>query len=140
MPATPSDLAELRHRLDEIDDKVHDLLIERGEIISMVAASKRDGKLAAFQPGREAEIVRRLVDRPHGDFPVATLVRMWREMLAATVRLQSPFSVAVFAPIEAQGFWDLARDHYGSNTPMSAYREVGPGIRGVTEGDVEIRG
>ena len=63
MPATPSDLAELRRRLDEIDDKLHDLLIERGEIISMVAASKRDGELAAFQPAREAEIIRRLVGR-----------------------------------------------------------------------------
>jgi chorismate mutase len=138
MPTTPSDLTELRRRLDEIDDKLHDLLIERGEIISMVAASKRDGKLAAFQPGREAEIVRRLVDRHHGDFPVATLVRMWREMLAATVRLQSPFAVAVFAPIEAQGFWDLARDHYGSNTPMSAYRSIGQVIRAVTEGQASI--
>src|SRR6266852_7134845 len=138
MPATPSDLAELRHRLDEIDDKVHDLLIERGEIISMVAASKRDGKLAAFQPGREAEIIRRLVGRHHGDFPVATLVRMWRELLAATVRLQSPFAVAVFAPVEAQGFWDLARDHYGSNTPMSAYRSIGQVIRAVTDGQVSV--
>ena len=119
MPASLSDLAELRHRLDEIDDKVHDLLIERAKIISMVAASKREGQLAAFQPAREAEIIRRLVGRHHGDFPVATLVRMWREMLAATVRLQSPFAVAVFAPTEAQGFWDLARDHYGSSTPMS---------------------
>src|SRR5437016_2815481 len=125
MPATPSDLAELRHRLDEIDDKVHDLLIERAEIISMVAASKRDGRLPAFQPAREAEIIRRLVGRHHGDFPVATLVRMWREMLAATVRLQSPFAVAVFAPADRPGFWDLARDHYGSNTPMSAYDTVG---------------
>ena len=80
MRATPSDLAELRHRLDEIDDKVHDLLIERAEIISMVAASKRDGRLAAFQPAREAEIIRRLVGRHRGDFPVATLVRMWREI------------------------------------------------------------
>src|SRR6266446_4687145 len=134
MPATPSDLAELRHRLDEIDDKVHDLLIERAEIISMVAASKRDGKLAASQPGREAEIIRRLVGRHHGDFPVATLVRMWREMLAATVRLQSPFAVAVFAPVEAQGFWDLARDHYGSNTPMSAYHSAGQVILSMTRG------
>lgn len=138
MPATPSDLAELRHRLDEIDDKVHDLLIERVEIISMVAASKRDGRLAAFQPAREAEIIRRLVGRHHGDFPVATLVRMWREMLAATVRLQSPFAVAVFAPTEAQGFWDLARDHYGSNTPMSAYRSTGQVIRAVSEGQAAI--
>jgi chorismate mutase / prephenate dehydratase len=138
MPATPSDLAELRRRLDEIDDKLHDLLIERGEIISMVAASKRDGRLAAFQPGREAQIIRRLVGRHHGDFPVATLIRMWREMLAATVRLQSPFAVAVFAPIEAQGYWDLARDHYGSSTPMSAYRSVGRVIRAVTEGQASI--
>ena len=138
MPPTPSDLAELRRHLDAIDDKVHDLLIDRAEIISMVAASKKDGNLAAFQPGREAEIIRRLVDRHRGDFPVATLVRMWRELLAATVRLQSPFAVAVFAPIEAQGFWDLARDHYGSNTPMSAYRSIGQVIRAVTEGQASV--
>src|ERR1700720_4772180 len=134
MRATPSDLAELRHRLDEIDDKVHDLLIERAEIISMVAASKRDGRPAAFQPAREAEIIRRLVGRHRGDFPVATLVRMWREMLAATVRLQSPFAVAVFAPADRPSFWDLARDHYGSNTPMSAFGTVDQVIRAGARG------
>ena len=138
MLPTPSDLEELRRRLDEIDDKLHDLLIERAEIVSVVAASKREGNLAAFQPGREAQIIRRLVDRHHGVFPVATLVRMWREMLAATVRLQSPFAVAVFAPIESQGFWDLARDHYGSHTPMSAYRSIGQVIRAVTEGQASV--
>ena len=138
MRPTPSDLVELRRRLDEIDDKLHDLLIERAEIVSVVAASKKEGNLPAFQPSREAQIIRRLVDRHHGEFPVATLVRMWREMLAATVRLQSPFAVAVFAPIESQGFWDLARDHYGSHTPMSAYRSVGQVIRAVTEGQASV--
>ena len=135
---TPSDLAELRRRLDEIDDRLHDLLIERAEIVSVVATSKRDGNLAAFQPGREAQIIRRLVDRHYGEFPIPTLVRMWREMLAATVRLQSPFAVAVYAPIESQGFWDLARDHYGSHTPMSAYRSIGQVIRAVTEGQASV--
>ena len=138
MLPSPSDLVELRRRLDEIDDKLHDLLIERAEIVSVVAASKKEGNLPAFQPSREAQIIRRLVDRHHGEFPVATLVRMWREMLAATVRLQSPFAVAVFAPIESQGFWDLARDHYGSHTPMSAYRSVGQVIRAVTEGQASV--
>jgi chorismate mutase / prephenate dehydratase len=138
MLPTPSDLAELRRCLDEIDDKLHDLLIKRAEVVSVVAASKREGKLAAFQPGREAQIIRRLVDRHSGDFPVATLVRMWREMLAATVQLQSMFAVAVFAPIESQGFWDLARDHYGSHTPMSAYHSIGQVIRAVTEGRASV--
>ena len=138
MTPSPSDLADLRRRLDEIDDKLHDLLIRRAEIVGAVAASKREGKLPAFQPGREAQIIRRLVGRHHGAFPVATLVRMWREMLSATVRLQSPFAVAVFAPIEAQGFWDLARDHYGSHTPMAAYRSIGQVIRAVTEGQASL--
>ena len=138
MHPTLPDLAELRQRLDEIDDKLQDLLIERAEIVSVVAASKREGNLAAFQPGREAQIIRRLVDRHHGEFPVTTLVRMWREMLAATVRLQTRFAVAVFAPVESQGFWDLARDHYGSHTPMAAYSSIGQVIRAVTEGPASV--
>ena len=138
MSPTPFDLEELRRRLDEIDGRLHDLLIERTEIVEMVAASKRNGNLAALQPGREAEIIRRLVARHHGNFPVATIIRMWREMLAATVRLQSPFAIAVFAPAESQGFWDLARDHYGSHTPMSAYRSIGQVIRAVADGQATV--
>src|ERR1700719_4127490 len=113
MSAIPSDLEELRRRLDEIDDRLQDLLIERADVIAMVAEAKtKNGQLAALQPDREAEIIRRLARRHRGSFPVASLVRIWREVLSATVRLQSPFAVAVYAPPGAPGLWDLARDHY----------------------------
>ena len=138
MSCTPSDLQHLRRRLDEIDDRLQDLLADRAEIVSMVAASKKGDNQPAFQPAREAEIIRRLVARHHGAFPIATLVRMWREMLAATVRLQSPLSVAVFAPPERQGNWDLARDHYGSSTPMTAYDGVDQVIRLVAGGEASL--
>jgi len=62
----------------------------------------------------------------------AALVRMWREMLAATVGMQSNFAVAVYAPDAATGYWDLARDHFGSHTPMTAYHSIGQVIRAVT--------
>jgi chorismate mutase / prephenate dehydratase len=135
---TPSDLIGLRRRLDEIDDKLQDLLVDRAEIVSLVAASKKNGKQATFQPAREAEIIRRLVGRHRGAFPVATVVRMWREMLAAAVRLQSPFFVAVFAPTDRPGLWDLARDHYGSNTPMEAHDTAGRVIRAVADGGASV--
>lgn len=135
MPVTPPDLKGLRRRLDEIDDKLQDLLIDRAAIVALVAASKKDRNQPAFQPAREAEIIRRLVERHRGAFPVANLVRMWREMLAATVRLQSPFSVAVFAPTDRPGFWDLARDHYGSNTPMLTCDTAAAVIRAVVGGE-----
>ena len=142
MSASPSDLADLRRQLDEIDDRLHDLLIDRAEIVGEVAASKKtneNGRDAAFyQPAREAQILRRLAARHRGGLPFASIVRIWRELLAATVRLETPFAVAVFAPAEAQGFWDLARDHYGSHTPMSGYRSIGQVIRAVTEGRVSV--
>jgi chorismate mutase / prephenate dehydratase len=137
MSSEITDLKALRRRLDEIDARLQDLLIDRAEVVSLVAASKKAAskkseKQAAFQPAREAEIIRRLVARHRGAFPVASLVRMWREMLAATVRLQSPFSVAVFASAEQPGLWDLARDHYGSNTPMTAFSSAGAVVRSVS--------
>jgi chorismate mutase / prephenate dehydratase len=139
MSEIPSDLEQLRQRIDEIDDRLQDLLVERINIVSRVAAHKRvsDG-IAAHQPAREAEIIRRLVSRNHGQLPAATLVRMWRELLAATTRLQGAFTIAVYAPPEAQGFWDLARDHYGTHTPMLAYRSAARVIGAVTEGQAAI--
>jgi chorismate mutase / prephenate dehydratase len=138
MSAIPSDLAEFRRHIDAIDDRMHDLLIERAAVVARVAASKRDSEVAFYQPGREAQILRRLAARHHGVLPVATVLRIWREMLAATVRLETPFAIAVFAPAEAQGYWDLARDHYGSHAPMSAYRSIGQVIRAVTEGGAAV--
>lgn len=139
MSDTPSDLEQLRRRIDEIDNRLQDLLTERVDIVSRVAASKRtDGGIAPHQPAREAEIIRRLVARNHGPLPSATLVRMWRELLAATTRLQGPFTVAVYAPPEAPGFYDLARDQYGSHTPLLSYRSTGQVIRAVTEGQAVI--
>jgi chorismate mutase-like protein len=132
----------LRRHIDEIDDRMHELLIERAEIVGAVAASKiagiNDGDAAFYQPAREAQILRRLAARHRGALPFASVVRIWRELLAATVRLETRFAVAVFAPPEAPGFWDLARDHYGSQTPMSAYRTTGEVIRAVAGGSVAV--
>jgi hypothetical protein len=63
MLSAQSDLEELRRRLDTIDDRLQDLLIERLEIVSRVAAEKRVDSVPPHVPAREAQILRRLVDR-----------------------------------------------------------------------------
>jgi chorismate mutase-like protein len=134
MRGTPFDLGELRRRLDAIDDRLQDLLIERAETVSLVADHKRSNRVAFYQPGREAEIVRRLTARHRGPLALASLVRIWREILAAGVRLEAPFAVAVYAPDGLPGLWDLARDHYGCSTPISALGSIGEVIGGVVAG------
>jgi chorismate mutase / prephenate dehydratase len=138
MSAAPSDLAHLRDHIDAIDNRMHDLLMERAELVGRIAASKAGEGLAFYQPAREAQILRRLAARHHGAFPVATVLRIWREMLAATVRLETDFAIAVFAPAEVPHFWDLSRDHYGSYAPMFAYHAVGQVIRAVVEGRTAV--
>jgi chorismate mutase len=139
MTETSPDLEQLRRRIDEIDDRVHDLLIERMDVVSRVSAHKRsNGSLPPHQPAREATIVRRLVARNHGALPPVTLVRIWRELLAAATRLQGSFTIAVYAPGDAQGCWDLARDHYGSHTPILGFGSTAQVVRAVTEGQAAV--
>jgi chorismate mutase / prephenate dehydratase len=138
MTNSKTTLDELRRRLDGIDDQVHDLLMRRAEIVQEVSAEKKGNNVPALRPGREAVILRRLAKRHTGSFPLPSLVRMWREMLAATVAMQTNFAVAVYLPEDSSGYWDLARDHFGSHTPMTPYRSIGQVIRAVTDGQASI--
>src|SRR5262249_60335800 len=91
-----------------------------------------------FGTGREAALVGRLIQRHQGSLPKATVIRMWREMLSATLRQQGPFTVAVFAPDDRSGYWDVARDHFGSFTPAVAHEKAGQGLRAVIDGQATV--
>jgi chorismate mutase / prephenate dehydratase len=138
MPAAQNPLSELRRQIDEIDSALHDLVMRRTEVVQEIARVKGSNGAAFHRPGREAEIVRRLVRRHRGPFPKAALVRIWREMISALIRLQGPFAVAVYAPADRLTYWDLARDHYGALTPMVAHASTGQVVSAVTEGAASI--
>jgi len=46
--------------------------------------------------------------------------------------------VAVSALEEMPDYWDLARDHYGSHTPMIAFHSVGEVLRALAEGRATV--
>ena len=138
MPDPHWTLEDLRREIDEIDDEMHDLLVRRTKLVEAIAALKKSDGVPAIRPGREAKIVRRLLARHDGKFPRALVVRIWREILSGTTRLQVDFAVAVHVPETAPGLWDVARDHYGSFTPMTAFGTASQVLRAVTEGGASI--
>lgn len=114
-------LADLRREIDVLDDQIQDLLRRRAEAVQRVATTKRaqGGSDGVFlRPGREAQILRRLLERHRSGLPPAALLRIWREMISALYDLQAPVKIAVHAPNKSAARWDLARDFYGSTTPM----------------------
>ena len=113
-------LDALRREIDAIDKSIHDLLMQRTDVVAKVRDLKRPYRIK-IRPAREAQILYRLVSEHKGLFPKRELVRMWRELIVATLSMEGPFSVAVHMPEVGGGVWDLARDQYGSSTPMTAY-------------------
>jgi chorismate mutase/prephenate dehydratase len=135
MSASTQSLDALRARIDAIDDQLHDLLMQRTAVVEGIAEAKKgNGDIAALRPGREAAILRRLAARHRGPFPPGAVLRIWRELISGQLSVQTRFAVAVFMPSKAAGYWDLARDHFGSHTPMTAYRSIGQVVRAVTDG------
>ena len=113
-------LEALRWKIDAIDTSIHDLLMRRTDVVGKVRDLKRSYRIK-IRPSREAEILYRLVAEHKGLFPKRELVRIWREVIVATLSMEGPFSVAVHMPEDGGGVWDMARDQYGSSTPMTAH-------------------
>jgi chorismate mutase-like protein len=131
-------LDELRRRLDGIDDRIHDLIMERAEMVEAIAAFKQSTGRPSLHPGREAQILRRLVARHRGKLPRQTLVRLWRELLGGTVSIQGKFAVAVAATEAQPGLWDIARDHFGGYVAMLPLRSNAEVLSAVGDGRASV--
>ena len=62
-------IQELRKKIDELDDKIIDLLNQRAKIVIEVGDIKKAEKLDFHSPNREREILERLTSRNRGPFP-----------------------------------------------------------------------
>jgi chorismate mutase len=115
---TPS-LGDLRKEIDRLDEEVHRLLMQRGEIIDRLIAVKSTQETgSAFRPAREAEMMRRLVDRHHGILPLDTVESIWRVIIATFTYVQSPFSVHADLSAGDAIMRDSARFHFGFTVPF----------------------
>ena len=123
----PTDtLEDLRSEIDQIDDALHDLLMQRAEVSGEIAKVKqardpqRQGLVPAFRPAREAAILRRLLSRHKGSIPARVMARIWREIIAASLRAQANFQLHVYAG-DHQELVDLAHGHFGSFMPVRTH-------------------
>ena len=118
-PSAPPSLAELRREIDRLDEGMHRLLMQRGDIIDRLIATKRTQESgSAFRPAREADMMRRLVERHAGILPLDTVESIWRVIIATFTYVQAPFCVhADLTPGEA-AMRDSARFHFGFTVPL----------------------
>jgi chorismate mutase len=136
-PKDAPSLGELRKEIDRIDEAMHRLLMERGDIIDRlikVKDSQESG--SAFRPAREADMMRRLVQRHKGILPLDTAESIWRVIIATFTHVQAPFAVHADLSAGDAMMRDSARFHFGFTVPFVPH----VGAAGVVEAVSESRG
>jgi len=132
-PEMPS-LADLRKEIDRIDETMHNLLIERSEIIGRLIAVKKSQETgSAFRPAREAEMMRRLVQRHKGLLPLDTVESIWRVIIATFTYVQAPFSVHADLSAGDALMRDSARFHFGFTVPFVPHMGASGVVAAVSE-------
>jgi chorismate mutase len=134
-------LTELRREIDRIDEAMHALLIERGEIIDrLIAVKKTEESGSAFRPAREADMMRRLVKRHHGNLPLDTAESIWRVIISTFTYVQAPFAVHADPSAGDALMRDSARFHFGFTVPFVPHMGAANVVQAVTasKGDLGL--
>ncbi len=130
----PPALTDLRREIDRIDESIHGLLMERGEIIDRLIAAKRTQESgSAFRPAREADMMRRLVDRHKGILPLDTVESIWRVIIATFTYVQAPFEVHADLSAGDAHMRDSARFHFGFTVPFVPHMGAASVVAAVSD-------
>ena len=133
-PAKEFSLTDLRRDIDRIDESMHALLIERGEIIdTLIAVKKTQESGSAFRPAREADMMKRLVERHHGSLPLDTVESIWRVIISTFTYVQAPFAVHADLSTGDALMRDSARFHFGFTVPFVPHMGAASVVQAVTE-------
>lgn len=134
-------LADLRREIDRIDEAMHGLLMERGQIIdTLIEVKTTQDSGSAFRPGREASMMRRLAERHHGLLPFDTVESIWRVIISTFTYVQAPYRVHADVAGGDAPMRDTARFHFGFTAPYVTHDSAAAVIDAVagSGGDLGI--
>ena len=120
---------------------MHALLMERGEIIGRLIKVKRTAESgSAFRPAREADMMRRLVERHRGILPLDTAESIWRVIIATFTYVQAPFKVHADMSAGDAAMRDSARFHFGFTVPFVTHMGAAGVVAAVaaSQGDLGL--
>jgi len=93
-------LRKAREAIDGLDQKIQQLISERARVAQTIreikAALGNDGD--HYRPAREAEVLRRAIERNPGPLGDEVMARVMREIMSACLALESPLKVSYLGP------------------------------------------
>jgi chorismate mutase/prephenate dehydratase len=92
-------LAALRGKIDAVDEAIQRLIAERAQFAKEVGIVKGlTSTVEYYRPEREAQVLRKVVERNDGPLRDEEMVRLFRELMSACLAQEEPLKVAYLGP------------------------------------------
>lgn len=140
IPDSGMSLDELRERVDEIDARIHDALMERARAEAGIQAAQlaAGAQAALFHPERDADQMRQMVERHKGDLPLATVEHLWRDLICACTSLQADTAVHLDGSADLIEMLDLARFYFGFSVELVPGSDAADVVGAVTASESDL--
>ncbi len=133
-------LGELRDKIDGIDQKIGELISQRANCAMQVAEVKQreagDEPVNFYRPEREAQVLRRAMERNQGPLKDEEFARLFREIMSACLALENPVKVAYLGP-EGTYTQQAALKHFGKSAVAISQSAIDEVFREVESGAVQ---
>jgi len=91
-------LEELRKRIDQIDDRLVELLNERAKVVVEIGKLKNKAGGRVYAPDREKQVLDKIQKANKGPLPDSCLLAIWREMMSGSFVLERPLRIGYLGP------------------------------------------
>lgn len=137
MSSERSKLEDVRARIDTIDAELIKLVDERAALARRVGEIKREageatGRLA-IRPAREAQLIRALLKAERQAARPEMVVRLWRELIGESLRMQGPFHLTVWGGRDPARILELARLRFGGAPELTVVKDPETALAGARQ-------
>ena len=119
------DLAQIRREINAIDERLQDLINDRAKIAKQVGVAKGDLASAVdyYRPEREAEVLRKVLDRNDGPMRDEEMLRLFREIMSACLAQQEPLKIGFLGP-EGTFTQTAVHKHFGHSVRALPFHTI----------------
>lgn len=131
-------MATLRGKIDTVDEQLQKLIAERARYAKEIGIVKGITNTAEFyRPEREAQVLRRVVERNRGPLRDEEMVRLFRELMSACLAQEEPLKVAYLGP-EGTFTQSAVLKHFGHSVHALSVSTVDEVFHEVESGSADF--